>query len=224
MRASTTMDHRIQGMMIITTFNSQQDNRNKQEEIFQTPVAGVSPFLIRQLQSNNPTNPFTINQTQQIQQSGSNFAAQEPQNNYRINSTGMAQTFSSPGLSNISLNLQSPGVNSSNGNSQSTFTNSSTLNPNATPFIPKDHNQVNIPPFSQISSPSVSQQNPFLNNTSTTGGLMNGNSAQGTQSYPLHPTNFLSLQLTKLTKSKYSNFQLPELSNECIGIFRYPKT
>ena len=96
-------------------FNSQQENRNKPEEIFQTPVAGVSPFLIRQLQSNNPTNPFTINSNQQIQQSGSNLASQETQNSNRINSTGMAQNFSSPGLPNISFNLQSPGVNSING-------------------------------------------------------------------------------------------------------------
>ena len=171
-------------------FNSQQDNRNKQEEIFQTPVAGVSPFLIRQLQSNNPTNPFTINSNQQIQHSGSTLASQETQNINRINSTGMAHNFSSPGLSHISFNSHSPGVNSNNDISHPTITNSSTLNPNATPFIPKYHNQVNIPPFTQVSSPSVSQQNPFMNNTSTTGGLMNGNSAQGTQSYPLHPTNF----------------------------------
>ena len=72
--------------------NYSQNERNQwPQNSFQTPVSGVSPFLIRQLQSNNPTNPFTINQNQQIQQSGSNLAAQEPQNNYRINSTGMAK-------------------------------------------------------------------------------------------------------------------------------------
>ena len=219
------------GMQGFSNYSQNQWPQNS----FQTPVSGVSPFPQQQLQSGNPN---SSNYSALFTTSFPTTATSP----FLFSNSGNGQIQHPVNLPN-SQNLGSPAMSSnqnyqflSNPQSGNTNTNQfrSTLNPNAANFIPSYHNQVNIPPVAQVTSPGIVQQNPFSRaavNPAVTNNITSNNFLQN----PTTPnqvvsntTNFVtpSIPLTDQQKFKLNLFQtrLKELENEHDHIIRCRKT
>ena len=121
------------------------------------------------------------------------------------------QNFSSASMpTNSQYQIQS---NNQSGNLVSA-TLQSNLNPNANTFVPNYQNQINIPPVTQVQSPSVEQQNPFTRSANSTPTVSNNgyyNQLQN-QISPTPPQNNSNNHQNQFT-AQTTNMQFTPLSD-----------
>ena len=206
-----------------TNGSYQYSQVHQNQNNFQTPVTGVSPFLYGQLQNNNQnTSNISTPYTNPI--SGPTPASTMPQNNGYGQSPQQGifpnpQNFSSASMStNSQYQIQ---MNNQSGNLVST-TIQSNLNPNANTFVPNYQNQINIPPVTQVQSPSVEQQNPFTRSANSTptvsnngyyNQLQNQISPTPTQNNSNNHQNQFTAQTTNMQFTPLSDSQKYKLNN-----------